>query len=319
MKKIWLLLLILLIPLNVWAYSKYIIPGGKTLGISVNNNGVMVIGFYRVNESFNRNNLKVGDTIVKVNDDDIVSINDLVEAISKDVQNDAVKLTIKRDDNKVVLSFNLVMVDGVYKTGLYVKDNLTGIGTLSYIDPNTKIYGALGHEIAESTSGKLIEVKTGSIFRTSITSIDPSSRGVAGTKNARFYNDQIYGNVIKNTKRGIYGLYTADTSQMETLEVGTVKDIKLAPAYIYTVLNDEKINKYDILIDEVNNNETKNIHFLITDKGLLNKAGGVVQGMSGSPIIQNNKIIGAVTHVIVDNPSTGYGILITSMLDEGES
>src|SRR5574344_56596 len=319
MKKIWLLLLILLIPLNVWAYSKYIIPGGKTLGISVNNNGVMVIGFYRVNESFNRNNLKVGDTIVKVNDDDIVSINDLVEAISKDVQNDAVKLTIKRDDNKVVLSFNLVMVDGVYKTGLYVKDNLTGIGTLSYIDPNTKIYGALGHEIAESTSGKLIEVKTGSIFRTSITSIDPSSRGVAGTKNARFYNDQIYGNVIKNTKRGIYGLYTADTSQMETLEVGTVKDIKLASAYIYTVLNDEKINKYDILIDEVNNNETKNIHFLITDKGLLNKAGGVVQGMSGSPIIQNNKIIGAVTHVIVDNPSTGYGILITSMLDEGES
>lgn len=319
MKKIMFMLVLLLLPLNVLAYSKYIIPGGKTLGIEVNNDGIMVIGFYKVNNKFNRNNLKVGDTIIKVNEDEVTSINDLVAAIEKDVSENNVNLTIKRDKKVYSIPFTLVNIDGVYKTGLYVKDSITGIGTLSYIDPNTKIYGALGHEITESASGKLIEVKNGSIFRSSITSIDRSSVGTAGTKNAKFYSNNIYGTVVKNTNKGIYGVYTGDISNLEALEVGEYSDIKLNEAYIYTVLNGEEIHKYNILIDRVTNGETKNIHFVITSDELINKAGGIVQGMSGSPIIQNNKIIGAVTHVIVDNPTTGYGILITNMLKEGES
>lgn len=318
MKKIMILMMLLIIPINVWAYSKYVIPGGNTLGITVKNDGIMVIGFYRVQNKINRNNLKVGDIITKVNDTSVTSIDELVKAIESSVSDNKVNLEILRDNNKINISFELIYTDGTYKTGLYVKDSITGIGTLSYIDPSTKIYGALGHEIADSNSGKLIEVKTGSIYKSYITSIDRSTTGVAGSKNARFYDQEIYGNVVKNTNKGIYGIYSADISSMKTLEVGTYNDIKLDKAYIATVLNGETIKDYEILIDNVNNNETKNIHFVITDEDLINEAGGIVQGMSGSPIIQNNKIIGAVTHVIVDNPTTGYGILITNMLKEGE-
>jgi stage IV sporulation protein B len=278
----------------------------------------MVIGFYQINNNFNRNNLKVGDSIININGSEINSIDDLVNAIEKNVNDNMVTMTIKRDNKYFDTDFKLIKDGETYKTGLYVKDHITGIGTLSYIDPETRIYGALGHEIAESTTGKLIEVKTGSIFRSRITSIDRSSNGVAGTKNAKFYSSTLYGNVVKNTNHGIYGTYTDDISNMQTLEVGAPSDISEGDATIETVLNDEKINSYSIFIDGINKGSTKNIHFIITDKDLLNKAGGVVQGMSGSPIIQNNKIIGAVTHVIVDNPTTGYGIFITTMLEEGD-
>ena len=316
--KLILILTLLLIPCNVFAYSDYIIPGGQTIGIEVNNNGIIVIGFYKVNGKFNQNKLRIGDTILKVNDLNVTNIEELVETIGKEVQNDKVNLTIKRSNKLIDIEFNLSKVDDTYKTGLYVKDNLTGIGTLTYIDPQTKIYGALGHEITESTSGNLIEVKTGNIFRSSITTIEPSYRGIAGTKNAKFYSNTKYGNITKNTIKGIYGTYTKDISKQNTMQVGSYYDIKLGKATIRTVIKGEEIKDYEINIDKVATGKIKNIHFVITDEELINKTGGVIQGMSGSPIIQDKKIIGAVTHVIVDNPVTGYGILITNMLEEGE-
>jgi len=318
MKKIIIFLYVLLLPINVLAYSDYIIPGGQTLGIEVNNDGVMIIGFYKINNKFNKNKLKVGDIIVKVGGTDISSIEQLVDYIEKKVVNDEVPMTIKRNGTNFDINFELVKIDNTYKTGLYVKDSITGIGTLTYIDPETKIFGALGHEIAESNSGTLIEVKTGSIFRSSITSIDRSENGLAGSKNAKFYSNEKYGVINKNTKKGIYGTYNSDISNFQTLKVGNINDIKLGSAYIYTVLNGETINKYEIYIDKINNTDTKALHFEIISEELIDKTGGIVQGMSGSPIIQDDKIIGAVTHVIVDNPVTGYGILITKMLEEGE-
>lgn len=317
MKK-FLILLISVIPLNVLGYSNYIIPGGQTLGIEVNNDGVMIVGFYKVDNKFNKNKLKVGDTIIKIGDVRVSSIEELVNAIEDKVQNNKVKMTIKRNGDVFEKDFELVKVDNKYKTGLYVKDSITGIGTLTYIDPETKIFGALGHEIADSASGALIEVKTGSIFRSSITSIERSMVGIAGSKNAKFYSNEKYGIINKNTKKGIYGIYNSDISELEAMKVGSINDIKIGKAFIYTVLNGEMVNKYEIVIDKVNNSDTKGIHFEILSDDLINKTGGIVQGMSGSPIIQDDKIIGAVTHVIVDNPTTGYGILITKMLEEGE-
>lgn len=318
MKKYIILILLLLFPFNTLAYSNYIIPGGQSLGIEVKNNGVIVIGFYRVNGKLNSNGLKVGDIIVKVNDIDISSIDELLDGIENNIVDNKINVTIKRDSKYINKELELERINGVYKTGLYVKDSIIGIGTLSYIDPTTKIYGALGHEIIESTSNKLIEVKTGSIFKTSITTIDKSVNGVAGTKNAKFYNNISYGSVVKNTNKGIYGIYNSDISKYSTLEVGGYEDIKLGKAYIKTVILGEEIKTYEIEIDKKNNNETKNIHFKIVSEDLIDKTGGIVQGMSGSPIIQDNKIIGAVTHVVIDNPTTGYGILITNMLEEGE-
>ena len=160
--------------------------------------------------------------------------------------------------------------------------------------------------------------ETFSIFKTKITSIDRSVSGIAGTKNAKFYTNIKYGDITKNTNKGIYGFYSKDISNLESLTVGKYEDIKLGSAYIRTVINNEEVKDYAIEIDRVNNNDVKNIHFKIVDEDLISKTGGIVQGMSGSPIIQNNMIIGAVTHVIVDKPSTGYGILITRMLEEGD-
>ena len=186
------------------------------------------------------------------------------------------------------------------------------------LQPETKIFGALGHEIADSISGSIVEIKDGTIYKSVITSIDKGQRGIAGAKNAKFYSNDKYGDINKNSKVGIYGLYNKDISGYKTLRVGDLDSIKLGKAYIYTVLDGENIEKYEIIIDNVNYGLTKNIHFEIISDELINKTGGIIQGMSGSPIVQNDLIIGAVTHVIVDNPTTGYGVSIINMLKEGE-
>jgi len=216
-------------------------------------------------------------------------------------------------------TLTLAQIDGDYKTGLYVKDSITGIGTLTYIDPNTLIYGALGHEIIESATKNRVEVKTGVIFRSFITGVDRSANGVPGGKNARFYFNTEYGDVTKNTNFGIFGTYNIELPDKEPVRVGTKDDVELGRAYIYTVLEGEKIERFEINITRIiKDTAIKNIHFKIIDERLLSRTGGIVQGMSGSPIIQNDMIIGAVTHVITNQVDTGFGIFITTMLEEGE-
>lgn len=319
--KIFIISLLLLIPINVFAYSDFIIPGGETLGIEINSKGIMVIGFYQINGKYNKGNpeLKPGDYITKVNNIDVYTVDDLTSVIEDNISKSGVKITYNRNGKIKTSNLELVKDDNIYKTGLYVKDSITGIGTLSYIDPETKVFGALGHEIVESNTKSTVEIKSGIIFRNYITSIDKSTNGVPGSKNAKFYYDTTYGRIIKNTNVGIYGIYDAMLPQKDLIEVAEPNEVKIGKAYIETVLNGEEIKQYDINITSINENaDIKNISFEIADKELLDKTGGVVQGMSGSPIIQNNKIIGAVTHVVIDNPSNGYGIFITTMLEEGE-
>ena len=319
--KLFFISLLLFLPTSALAYSDFIIPGGETLGIEINSNGIMVIGFYQINGQFNKGNpeIKPGDYITHINDVMVTNVNELTKEIENNVSDMEVKITYKRNGKTKNSVLELIKDDNVYKTGLYVKDSITGIGTLSYIDPETKVFGALGHEIIESNTNSIVEIKSGIIFRNYITSINKSSSGIPGSKNAKFYYNTPYGNILKNTNVGIYGLYNATLPQKDLLEVAQPKEIKIGDAYIQTVLSGEKINNYNIKITSINEtSEIKNILFEITDKNLLDKTGGVVQGMSGSPIIQDNKIIGAVTHVVIDNPSSGYGIFITSMLEEGE-
>lgn len=321
MKKI-ILLLLCLFPYNVFAYSKYIIPGGETLGIDIKSDGIMIIGFYKIGGKYNKGTteLKSGDYIFKVNDINVTTVNELTEEIEKNISNGEVNLTFKRKDKVKNTTLKLIESNGLYKTGLYVKDSITGIGTLSYIDPATKIYGALGHEIIESNSNSLIDIRTGTIFKNKITGIDKSIDGHPGSKNAKFEYNTVFGTVFKNTNYGIYGNYTTSLPDKELMEVAEKDEVKIGPATIYTVLNGEQIEKFNIDILSISpTNKIKNITFKITDKELLEKTGGVVQGMSGSPIIQNNKIIGAVTHVVIDNVTNGYGIFITTMLEEGEN
>ncbi len=313
-----LLGLILLSPSPVLAYSDYIIASGENIGIEVQSKGILVVGFYKIDGKLNKNSLSIGDTILKVEDKDVSTIDELVRVIDQKHKDGVVKLTIKHNTKEKEIDFHLVKSNDIYKTGLYVKDSIQGIGTLTYIDPETKIYGALGHEIIESNSSKKIEVKDGSIFKSVVSGIDRSVDGNPGTKNAKFYQSEQYGNIDKNTIHGIYGNYT-ETRNDELVHVGKAEDLKLGPAVIRTVLSGNEVKEYSINITKIDKeNAIKNIYFEITDKELLNACGGIVQGMSGSPILQDGKIYGAVTHVVVENVKTGYGVFITTMLEEGE-
>lgn len=313
-----IIMLSLLAPINVLAYSDYIIPGGENVGIEVKYNGVLVIGFYKIDGEYNKNDIEVGDYITHVENTEINSVDELVNNIEKFQNAGKVKLKIKRNNKEKDIVFNLSVKDNVYKTGLYIKDSISGIGTLTYIDPETKIYGALGHEIIESSTNKQVEVRTGYIYESKVSSIDRSTNGSPGTKNAKFYYNNKYGDINKNTTYGIYGNYDI-ASTKEPMKVAEPDEIKTGEAKILTVTSESDIKEYTINITKIDkNSKIKNIYFEITDKELLDKTGGIVQGMSGSPIIQDDKIIGAVTHVVVENVKKGYGIFITTMLTEGE-
>ena len=312
------LILFISMPNIIYAYSDYIIASGENIGIKVNSNGVLVVGLYEIDNKYpaKDSGIKIGDLIISINDKQITSVEELVDEISNN--KDTIKLGYIRNDKLMYSNIKLYKENNSYKTGLYVKDSITGIGTLTYIDPNTKIFGALGHEISEKNTGKIIEVKDGSIFESVVTSIDSSSKGIPGSKNARFNFDNIKGIINENTNKGVFGIYTNEING-NLYKVGTIDDINIGNAKILTVINDNKVESFDINILKVSNNDTKSILFEVTDKRLLDISNGIVQGMSGSPIIQNDNIIGAVTHVVVDNPTKGYGILISNMIEEAEN
>lgn len=321
MKKKFILigLLTILMPIQVFAYSDYIIPGGENIGIEVYNKGIMVVGFYKVNGEYPKTNLEAGDSIIKVGNINVNNVNELVSAIDKNIKNNSVEVTYVKDNKEYTTELEVSLFDGIYKTGLYVKDSLNGIGTLTYIDPESKIYGALGHEILESNTNKRIEVKTGSIFDSEVVKIVKSTDGVPGSKKAKIdYNNEL-GTVTKNTSSGIFGIYNSTLPIKDAKKVANIEEVELGKAIISTVVNGKEEQEYEINISKIDKESNiKNFYFEIVSEELLNATGGVVQGMSGSPIMQNDKIIGAVTHVIVDDVKKGYGISIVTMLEEGE-
>ncbi len=318
-----LLLLLFIMPSYVLAYSTYLIPGGENIGIQIKTDGVIIVGTYDIdgkNPAIEAG-LKVGDTIMKINDSEVVSIDDMISKISSS-RSLTVDVTYKRGDKLSSTTLSVAKEDDIYKTGLYVKDSVTGIGTLSFIDPETKIFGALGHEITEKNTGVLLEIKDGKIYDSNVTGIEKSSNGIPGAKNAELYLDNQKGTISENTTSGIFGKYTGVLPDKKKYKVANVDDIKLGKAKILTVISKQEVREYDINILKLNKSskqKTKNILFEITDEELLKNTGGVVQGMSGSSIIQGDYIIGAVTHVVVDDPSKGYGIFITNMLEEAEN
>ena len=317
-----LIALFLIIPYSGYAYSQYVIPGGQTIGIEVKSKGILVVGFYKIDGEYIAKSagFKEKDIIVKVNDIEVNSINSMVEAI-KNSESETISFIVLRNNNEKVIKLKIKPEeDKVIKTGLYVKDKINGIGTLSYIDPETKIFGSLGHEILESNTISKFEIKDGQIYDARVTSITRSKIGNAGEKNASYNKEKIYGDIKENETTGIYGKYTHEMPDIEKIEVGDISTVTTGPATIRTVIDDNKVEDFTINIIKISpDNNTKNILFEITDERLIAKTGGIVQGMSGSPIIQNNKLIGAVNFVIVNDPIKGYGIFITTMLEEGEN
>ena len=318
------LLINIIMPLQVFAYSDYIIASGKNIGIELESSGIIIVGTYEIGDKkpADNSNLKIGDKIISINDKNVSSINEMISTIDKLKDNLNLKIGYIRGNELKNTNLQLIKdTDGIYKTGLYVKDSVNGVGTLTFIDPNTRLYGALGHEIIEKTSGQKLEIKDGKIYSSTVTSITPSNEGNPGEKNARYNTNDIFGNITENSTAGIFGKYTSVIPNDKLYKVAKSDEVKLGKASILTVTSGEKVDKYEINILKVNKNdkEKKNLLFEITDANLLKVSGGIVQGMSGSPIIQGDNIIGAVTHVVVDDCTKGYGIFITNMLEEAEN
>lgn len=315
-----LILLITILPAPVLAYSNFLIASGKTIGIEVNANGVLIVGFYEVEgKEIGKNaGFEIGDIITKINNKEVFSISNMLESLKENTTN--VTFTVKRNNIEKEIKMSLKPDENnILKTGLYVKDQINGIGTLTYIDPKTKRFGALGHEILETTTAQKFEIKDGKIYNANVSNIRKSTNGNAGEKNASYNKKISEGEIDKNEISGIFGDYKEDIEQDKTLEVGNKDEVTKGKAYIRTNIKDDEIKDYEINILNIDSNsKSKNILFEVTDKTLINETGGIVQGMSGSPIIQNNKIIGAVNYVIVNDPKKGYGIFITTMLKEGE-
>ena len=316
-KKLISILMIIVFPISVFAYSNQVIIGGETIGIEVHSKGVYVVGFYPVHGKNigEEAGFQIGDIIKKVNKKQIQSIAELNNFLENE---ETYEFQVERNQKTVTISFTLEKEDNILKTGLYVKDQIQGIGTLSYIDPNTGVYGSLGHEILESTSFSRFQINKGKIYKAEVSTIKKSQDGITGEKNAKIDQNDILGTVELNEVEGIFGIYE-NIPKKEPLEIAPKEEIKSGEAYIRTSIEKDKVTDYSINIISTDDNSTsKNIFFEITDKQLLEKTGGIIQGMSGSPIIQNNKLIGVVNYVIVENVKKGYGIFITTMLEEGD-
>ena len=318
MKKIITLIIILLFPINMLAYSYYIIPGGDTIGIEIKSDGVYVVGFYKIDGKNINQFLNIGDKIIKIGEENINSTESLIEGIKKYEKDEKVSIMYVRDGILKDGLLELKKDSNGYKTGIYVKGDTLGIGTLTYIDPNSKVYGMLGHSLNFSFNNERIKIDSGTSYETDVKSFTKSQNGNPGSKNALIIKEKQFGNISKNSNYGIFG-NTNKTIERETIPIGTMDEIKLGKAYIYTSNIEDEIKAYEIKIIDINKKHNdKNIYFEITDENLINLSGGIVQGMSGSPIIQDGKIIGAVTRVLIDDVKKGYGISIITMLEEGD-
>jgi len=322
--KLLFMLLLLIIPSITFAYSDYVIVGGDNVGIELKSSGVLIVGTYEVggNNPAKKAGLQNGDKIVKINNKEISSIEEMLNYIKTLSNKKNIQITYIRGDKENTTTLTLDRDENnVYKTGLYVKDSITGVGTLTFIDPNTKLFGALGHEIIEKNTGQKLEIKDGTIYSSTVTGVTKSDIGKPGEKNAKYDSSKVFGSIKENTTNGIFGIYTSTIPNKKLFKVGKLDNAKTGNAKILTVIEGNKIEEFDINIIKINEskNISKNLLFEITDERLLKETGGIVQGMSGSPIIQDDYIIGAVTHVVVDDPTKGYGISIIKMLEEAEN
>ena len=303
--------------------------GGTPVGIKLSTEGVLVVGFSEI-ESLDglksipakECGIQLGDVILSVNGQNINSSKELTRAIQS-TKNDKVELVILRENTKLTKEIAAIKENDSLKVGLWVRDSTAGIGTLTFYHNETGSFGALGHPITDCDTNKTFMMRSGSLLDASILSVRKGEKGTPGELRGLFINENnSIGLINTNTESGIYGK-TNDSMvnplYSEPIPVGFRNEIKEGPATIITTINDQGPKEYTVEIVKILPQDTpgpKSMIIKITDEELLDKTGGIVQGMSGSPIIQNGKIIGAVTHVLINKPDLGYGIYIEWMLQD---
>jgi len=309
-----------------------LLPGGQSIGVTLQTQGVMVVGQAPVVDKNGQNifpakeaGIEVGDILLKIDDRDVRTDQEVSNAINlAGKQKGNANVLFKHHDQileKIVQPIFCIET-GRYRMGLFVRDEAAGVGTLSFLDPVSKQYGALGHVITDADTNQKIEVYNGKIIASTIYSIEKGKRGHPGEKIGSFIPNSVFsGTIEKNTMTGIFGTMTGQVENpyfKEAIPVGWESEIKVGPAKIYTVIKGEKIEEFAVNIDRVMHNRTdsKNMIVRVTDPRLLEVTGGIIQGMSGSPIVQDGKLIGAVTHVFVNDSQRGYGVFIQNMLND---
>ena len=317
------LILIVLLNVNIKAETcNKVYLGGENIGIKLNT-GIEVVGKYEVDTKdgkiapWKNTNIRKGDVILNIEGIKVNSNQNLLN-ILKTIKKDTASLLVERDKKQFKTTINIVLSSNNQKSiGLYIKDKLMGIGTLTFVDPETYGFASLGHGIYQNE--ELYSVNNGVILSSTINSIRKAVPGNAGEKNATL-NNQVIGSVFDNKITGLYGkIFKSAVSKKRLIEIGNKENIHLGPATIVTTLTDNVPKEYNVEIIGFETQESSNIKGIklkITDNRLLSETGGIVQGMSGSPIIQDGKLIGAVSHVIVDNPTQGYGMYIEWMIDD---
>ena len=300
-----------------------IIPSGENIVFEIKPEGIIITGSYKVKiDSYSYDPLKdsdirIGDIILEVNNTKISSIEEFLDAINQNQETTySVNLLIKRNQSKITKKLNIKKLDNIPKTGLFVKERVLGVGTLTFIDTENNIYGALGHEVIDNSTNQIIDVDSGYIYKENVINISKGSNGNPGEKQSTTNLSVKLGDIEANTEYGIFGNLDSSKNSSYVTSIANRNEVKLGKATILTCIEGNKVEEFEIAITSLKKQELKGITFKITDERLLKKAGGVYSGMSGSPIIQNGKLVGAVTHVIVNNISTGYGIYIEDMYEE---
>ena len=307
--------LLCLFPISVQAQDELIL-GGNSVGIEIDYEGVYVSGTYQISASIDpADTFRPGDIITALDHrpvSDLQSFYAILRTHQKSVN--TIDVTIQRERQTIDTTMQSVYDDERHTVtcGLYIKESMSGVGTMTYYDPTTKRYGALGHAIEQVDS----EIQ-GDLYDAQIVSFTKAQPSNAGAKQANIAYDEAIGTIDQNTPIGIYGAYTALPETTTQLEWATVDEVTLGEAEIYTVLDGDHIESYTIEITGLHpstQDHMKGIAFEVSDDALIADSGGIIQGMSGSPIVQNGKIIGAVTHVVTDAPTQGYGVFIEYML-----
>ena len=302
--------------------------GGMPFGVKFLTEGVMVVGFGAVKTAngsvspAEQAGLRASDVIVKINGQtvtDAAAVTDITEKCG----GNAIQIVYSRDGKQAstTLSPALSSEDGKYKTGMFVRDSGAGIGTVTYIVPETLAFGGLGHGICDGETGKLIPMQRGSVVGVTINGVVKGLSGSPGEVKGYFSSGKT-GTLLTNTECGVFGAFASlpEAATGEPVSIATRDQLKTGKAYILSTLDGTTPQKYEIEISDIKLNSTSNKCFTVkvTDPALIEKSGGIIQGMSGSPIIQNGKLVGAVTHVLVNDPTAGYGIFIENMLNAAQ-
>lgn len=309
-------------------------PGGNAVGVKLNTKGVLVVAVTDIlgvdgkKYSPAKNaGIKIGDSILEINNTIVKDAEHVVELLNK-IQDEKVNVVVERNNTRFETEITPIksMQDNCYRFGIWVRDKTAGIGTLTFYNSENKVFGALGHGITDADTGNLLNIDHGKIMNAKIANIEQGKRGTPGEIKGIFYEtENVMGEIMKNSSFGIYGVINDDfikSNKIKAMPIGFKEEVKEGKAHILTTIDNNKIEKFEI---EILKNQSqkypaqKSMTIKVTDKRLLQKTGGIVQGMSGSPIIQGNNIIGAVTHVFVNDPTKGYGIYIEWMLDQIES